>query len=100
MEATLEFKIDKNTEKIKILEEKVDKHTKKINETEIDIKGIKKDMRLMGGDIKILIDNESKVSDGLVRIENKLPKPFWKIFKIWYYFILIVSIFFLIGVFN
>jgi hypothetical protein len=99
-EATLEFKIDKNTERIKILEEKVDKNVKKVNETEIDIKGIKKDMSLMGGDIRILINNESKINDGLVKIERKLPKHFWQRFKIWHYFLIVMVILFLIGSLN
>ena len=99
-EATLEFKIDENTERIKILEEKVDKNVKKVNETEIDIKGIKKDMSLFGGDIRILINNESKVQEGLVRIERKIPKHFWQRFKLWHYFVIVMIILFGIGVLN
>lgn len=100
VEAILEFKIGKNTERIKILEEKVDKNVKKVNETEIDIKGIKKDMSLLGGDIRILINNESKIDEGLVKIERKLPKHFWERFKLWHYFVILMITLFLIGVLN
>lgn len=100
MKATLEFKIDSNTERIKILEEKVDKHTKKLIETEIDVVEIKKDMNLMNGDIKILIDNESKISEGLIKIEKKLPKHFWQRLKVWHYIVLIIVILFIMGGIN
>lgn len=99
-EATLEFKIGRNTERIKILEEKVDKNVRKINETEIDVVGIKKDMSLMNGNIKILIDSESEVLDGICRIEKNLPKNFWERFKVWHFLILLMIMLFSIGVFN
>lgn len=97
--SSIEVKVDHNTEKIRVLEERVDKNVKKINETIIDVKGIKKEMNLMNGNVKILVENDKKIVEGIDKIDQKIPAPWFFKIKFWQILILLFVILIIIGMF-
>ena len=97
---SVEVKLNENTERITILEERVDKNAKKINETNIDVKGLKKDMSLMSGDIKILVEDDKKILDGIKKLNEKIPGPWYKRLN-WYHWLLgLIVALLIIGAFS